>query len=93
MSFGSLLRSRRREAGLALDDVAIRSGLTIAKLSRIERDREQPPGDETIGILAATVGASDVELLAAAGMPAPEAADKVGSPYALYRRSGRGWSR
>lgn len=93
MSFGSLLRGKRRDAGLALEEVALHTGLTIAQLSRIERDREPPPEDEIIGILATTIGASDGELRAAANMRAQVTAAQINDRYALYRRSSRGWSR
>ena len=93
MSFGALLRTRRNERGLTLEDVAIQVGLSVPHLSRIERDRENPPRDEIIEKLAETIGTAADDLFAEARRLPPDLKEKAGEVFALYRRSNRSWTR
>ncbi|WP_127752674.1 helix-turn-helix transcriptional regulator [Devosia sp. 1566] len=93
MSFGALLRTRRNERGLTLEDVAVRVELSLPHLSRIERDRENPPRDEIIEKLAATIGIPADDLFAEARRLPPDLKEQAGEVFALYRRANRGWTR
>ena len=90
MSFGSLLRAKRNERGLTLEAVAVGIGVSLPRLSRIERDREEPPQDETIHLLAAIIGGSAEDLLAEAKRPPPVLKEQAGQVFAAYRRIGGG---
>jgi transcriptional regulator with XRE-family HTH domain len=71
-SFGTFLRERRlkKESGdssFSLRQLAGRVGIEPSYLSKIERGREQPPGEETIRRIAAELGEDSDALLALAG--------------------------
>ena len=53
MSFGSVIREKRTELGIALTDMAERLEISAAYWSRIERDLESPPRDHLIERAAA----------------------------------------
>jgi transcriptional regulator with XRE-family HTH domain len=93
MSFGALLRTRRNERGLTLEEVAIRIDLSVPHLSRIERDRENPPRDEIIEKLAQIIGIPADDLFAEARRLPPDLKEAAGEVFALYRRTNRGWTR
>lgn len=90
MSFGALLRAKRNERGLTLEAVAVRIGVSLPRLSRIERDREEPPRHETIRLLAAVIGGSAEDLLAEAKRPPPTLKEQAAQVFAAYRRIGGG---
>ena len=48
MAFGRYIRRAREERALTLTEVARRLDISIAYLSRIEREREKPPPDRLI---------------------------------------------
>ncbi len=52
MSFGELLRSHRRTAGLTLEGLAERSGLTARAVSDMERGRTRRPYPRSLRMLA-----------------------------------------
>jgi transcriptional regulator with XRE-family HTH domain len=85
--FGRLIRSRREERGLTLADIAGEVGISIAYLSRIERDREHPPRDELIRRMAEALGLPEDEAFAAARRLPPDLQARVGEVIAAYRRS------
>ena len=66
MSFGASLRAKRNEQGMSLEEVALRAGLSVPRLSRIERDRESPPSDEVVEKLAEIINTPADDLLAEA---------------------------
>jgi len=72
-SFGSFVREKReklqREHGrqYSLRQVAKRIGIEPSYLSRMERDRDIPPGEGTIVSLASELGVNSDALLAMAG--------------------------
>ena len=88
MSFGALLRTRRNERGLTLEDVAIQLGLSVPHLSRIERDRENPPRDEIIEKLAEIIRIPADDLFAEARRLPPDLKPHAGKVFAAYRRMG-----
>jgi transcriptional regulator with XRE-family HTH domain len=93
MSFGTLLRTRRNERGLTLEDVATKVELSVPHLSRIERDRENPPRDEIIEKLAGIIGMPADDLFAEAKRLPADLKQDAGAVFALYRRANRGWTR
>jgi transcriptional regulator with XRE-family HTH domain len=88
MSFGSSLRASRNVRGLPLEDVAVRVRLSVPHLSRIERDRENPPRDEIIEKLAEIIGISSDDLFAQAKRLPPDLKEQAGEVFAAYRRIG-----
>lgn len=66
MSFGSTIRREREAQEMTLCELARQIGISIAYLSRIERERENPPPDRLVAALADALGLSQDELFAAA---------------------------
>ena len=66
-TFGKRIQTLRRERGLTQRQVAADLGIDFTYLSKLENDRGEPPGEETIRRLAATLDADEEELLALAG--------------------------
>jgi transcriptional regulator with XRE-family HTH domain len=93
MSFGSYLRTSRNNRGLTLENVAVKIGLSVPHLSRIERDRENPPRDEILEKLANIIGIPSDDLFAEARRLPPDLKNSAGEVFALYRRANRGWTR
>jgi transcriptional regulator with XRE-family HTH domain len=86
-TFGTLIRGARTERGQTLLDVAAEIGISVAYLSRIERDLELPPKDEIMRKLSRTLKLSQDELYAAARRFPPDLQSKAGEVIAAYRRS------
>ena len=85
------MRRKRTERGLTLEDVAVKIGTSVPHLSRIERDRENPPRDETLVQLAAILQVSLDSLFAEAQRLPPDLRPRAGEVFAAYRRlSGMG---
>lgn len=61
-AFGSALRAARRAAGLTLEQVAARLGVSVPYLSDVELGNRSPLADERIAEVAAIVGADPREL-------------------------------
>ncbi len=66
-TFGQTIQALRRERGLTQRDVAQRLGIDFTYLSKLENDRGEPPGEETVRKLAAILDVDAEELLALAG--------------------------
>jgi len=90
MSFGAFLRARRNERGMSLEEVALQVGLSVPRLSRIERDRESPPSDEVVEKLAEIIGIPADDLLAEAKQPPLNLEDQPAPAFTAYRRLGGG---
>lgn len=88
MSFGALPRTRRNERGIALKDLALGAGLSLPSLSRIERDRENPPGNEIIMKLAEIIGIPADDLFVQAQLP--DQRQRPDPVFVAYRRPGGG---
>ncbi|MCC5841861.1 MAG: helix-turn-helix domain-containing protein [Opitutales bacterium] len=76
-TFGTYLRKRRealalKRAGFSLRKVASMAGIQPSYLSKIERDQEAPPGEETIKRLAAALEVDADMLLAMGGKVSSE---------------------
>jgi HTH-type transcriptional regulator, competence development regulator len=89
MTFGEVIRQQREARGLTLFDVAAEVGISIGYLSRIERDREKPPGDELIRSIATKVGLPQDEAFAAARRLPPDLKPRAREMFALYRNLSR----
>jgi len=89
MSFGAFIRERRNERGLTLFDVAAEIEVSVPYLSRIERDRENPPRDELIRRLAEVLDIPEDEAFAAARRLPPDLRGRAHEVFALYRRLSR----
>lgn len=86
MAFGSLVRSRRIELGIGLNDIAGRLGISPAYWSRIERDKEKPPRDELIEKAAAILGIRLDDVFVAAERFPPDMQRDISRVVRAYRR-------
>jgi transcriptional regulator with XRE-family HTH domain len=71
-SFGEFIRQRReelraRDPAFSVRQVATRAGLEPSYLSKIERDEQPPPSEESIRAIATVLGEDPDVLLALAG--------------------------
>lgn len=66
-SFGTRIQQLRREHGMTQRQVAAELGIDFTYLSKLENDRGEPPGEETVRRLAQLFGVDPEELLAKAG--------------------------
>lgn len=66
MSFGQYIRRAREQRALTLIEVASELEISIAYLSRIERDKEQPRPDALITSLARALDLPTDDVFAAA---------------------------
>src|SRR6266545_1501126 len=65
--FGRRIQRLRRDQGLTQRKVAAELGIDFTYLSKLENDRGEPPGEETVRKLAAILQTDPEELLALAG--------------------------
>jgi transcriptional regulator with XRE-family HTH domain len=65
--FGRRIQQLRRDQGLTQRQVAAELGIDFTYLSKLENDRGEPPGEETVRKLAAILHTDPEELLALAG--------------------------
>jgi transcriptional regulator with XRE-family HTH domain len=66
-SFGRRIRELRRTKGLTQRQLASVLEIDFTYLSKLENNRGEPPGDQTIRNLARALGADEEELFALAG--------------------------
>jgi transcriptional regulator with XRE-family HTH domain len=66
-SFGSRIQQLRRDHGRTQRDVARELGIDFTYLSKLENDRGEPPGEETVRSLAKLFDVDVEKLLALAG--------------------------
>ena len=88
MGFGSYLRDKREEREFTLLEVADRVGISVAYLSRIERERENAPKDELIQKICKALTLDADEAFAAARRLPPDLRPHARSVVRLYRRLG-----
>jgi transcriptional regulator with XRE-family HTH domain len=86
MSFGAVVRQRRRELGIGLNDFADRIEISSAYWSRIERDREKPPSDKLIERAAAILGLTLDDLFVRAERLPPDMQRDLPRVVSFYRR-------
>jgi transcriptional regulator with XRE-family HTH domain len=86
MPFGQIVRARRKEKGIGLNELAERLGLSPAYWSRIERGHEKPPRDEIIERVAAILDLRLDDLFVHAERLPPDMRDDLRRVVALYRR-------
>lgn len=70
---------------MTLTDLARKVEVSIAYLSRIERERENPPPDRLISALASALGLSSDDLFAAARRLPPDLRTRTNDVIAVYR--------
>jgi transcriptional regulator with XRE-family HTH domain len=76
-TFGKRIQRLRREQRLTQRDVAGRLGIDFTYLSKLENDRGEPPGEETVRKLADVLQIDVEELLALAGRVPPSLRDRA----------------
>lgn len=86
MSFGDVVRQRRRELDIGLNDFADRIGISAAYWSRIERNREKPPRDQLIERAAAVLGLRLDDLFVRAERLPPDMQRDLPRVVTFYRR-------
>ena len=92
MSFGKYIRRAREGQKMTLTELARQVAVSIAYLSRIERDRENPPPDHLVAALARALDLPADNAFAAASRLPPVMRARAGHVIALYRQqtAGRG---
>ncbi|MCX8134910.1 MAG: helix-turn-helix domain-containing protein [Roseococcus sp.] len=86
MSFGSVVREKRRALAISLNDFAERLGVSPAYWSRIERDQEKPPRDDLIEKAAAILGVRLDDLFVEAERLPPDMRKDMAKVVQAYRR-------
>lgn len=86
MSFGAVVRQKRNDVGIGLNDFAERLGVSPAYWSRIERDMEKPPRDGLIERAAAILGVRMDDLFVEAQRLPPDMQKDLARVVSLYRR-------
>jgi transcriptional regulator with XRE-family HTH domain len=87
MGFGSYLREKREERDLTLAQLADKIGISVAYLSRIERDRENAPKDDLIQKICKALGIDCDEAYAEARRLPPDLRNHAYEVIAPYRKS------
>jgi transcriptional regulator with XRE-family HTH domain len=67
LSFGELLREKRRAAGLSQRELARRAGLDFSYISKVENGRHPPPAADTVVRICSILGTPADEMLATVG--------------------------
>src|SRR5947207_14583626 len=84
LSFGELLRQKRRVAGISQRRLAELAGLDFSYISKLENSRLAAPAAETVLKLAELLGCPPEELLSAAGkLPSDVGQNLTSSPAAV----------
>lgn len=93
MAFGHYIRRTRELREMTLANLAGQIGISIAYLSRIERERENPPPDHLIAALAKALGLGRDDIFAAARRLPPDLRARTDEVIAVYRRQANGSTR
>jgi HTH-type transcriptional regulator, competence development regulator len=76
-TFGQRIQRLRRERSLTQRQVAAELGIDFTYLSKLENDRGEPPGEDTVRKLAAVLQTDEELLLALAGKVPPELRERA----------------
>ena len=86
MAFGTLIRREREGRQMTLTELARQVDVSIAYLSRIERERENPPPDRLVAALARALRLPADDLFAAARRLPPDLRARTDEVIAVYRQ-------
>lgn len=93
MAFGRFIRREREEREMTLTELARRVDVSIAYLSRIERERENPPPDRLMTALARALELPVDDVFAAARRLPPDLRARTEEVIAVYRQQAAGRTR
>lgn len=85
MQFGRFIRHIREDRGMTLTELAARVDVSIPYLSRIERERENPPPDYLLIRIADALHLPHDQAFAAAGRLPPDLQPRTGELIRMYR--------
>jgi transcriptional regulator with XRE-family HTH domain len=86
MAFGDVVRARRTELAIGLNDLAERLGISPGYWSRIERNLDKPPSDEVVERAAAILGIPLDQMFVEAQRLPPDMRKDMGQVVLAYRR-------
>jgi transcriptional regulator with XRE-family HTH domain len=93
MTFGRYIRRAREQRALTVTEVAKRLDISIAYLSRIEREREKPPPDRLLSALARILDLPPDDVFAAARRLPPDLRARTVDVISVYRHQTVGRAR
>jgi len=82
MTFGELLREKRRIAGVSQRELAANAGLDFSYISKLENGRIPPPAADTVVVFCRILKIEPEELLAAGGKLPADVQASVGTSQA-----------
>ena len=86
MAFGDVVRARRTELEIGLNDMAGRLGISPGYWSRVERNLDPPPSDEVVERAAAILGIPLDQIFVEARRLPPDMRKDIGQVVLAYRR-------
>ena len=75
--FGDFLRGKRIERGFSINKLALKSGISNAHISRMERGLRPPPNPKTLKYLAEALNINYPEMLKEAGHLSKDSLGKI----------------